>query len=76
MFGTLRITIGLMLHPSTLFNLNISESSNCWPIAIKFYMKSHWIGRKAAVGSGADWIETLVCMVTKTPFWGAHWPSG
>ena len=53
-------------HPcvcaSTLSNMNISETG--WPIAIKFYMKHHWGGGKAALGFGADQIRTLVSMAT------------
>ena len=33
-------------------------------MAIKFYMKHHWGGRKAALGFGADLIRTLVSMAT------------
>ena len=35
---------------------NISEAS--WPISIKFYIKHHWDGGKAALGFGADLIRT------------------
>ena len=34
------------------------------PIAIKFYLKHHWGGGKAALGFGADQIRTLVSMAT------------
>ena len=43
-------------------NMNISEAS--WPIAIKFYLKHHWGGGKAAWGFGADQFRTLVSMAT------------
>ena len=33
-------------------------------MAIKFYMKHHWGGGKAALGLGADPIRTLVSMAT------------
>ena len=33
-------------------------------MAIKFYMKHHWGGGKAALGFGADQIRTLVSMET------------
>ena len=46
------------VRPSTLSNMNISETSR--PIAIKFYLKHHWDGGKAALGFGAD----LVSMAT------------
>ena len=42
--------------------INISEAS--WPIAIKFYLKHHWGGGKAAWGFGADQFRTLVSMAT------------
>ena len=43
-------------------NMNISETSG--PIAIKFYLKHHWGGGKAAWGFGADQFRTLVSMAT------------
>ena len=46
----------------TLSNMNISENSR--PITIKFYLKHHWGGGKAALGFGADQIRTLVSMAT------------
>ena len=42
--------------------MNISEASR--PIAIKFYLKHHWGGGKAALGFGADQFRTLVSMAT------------
>ena len=50
------------VHPSTLSNMNISETSR--PITTKFYLKHHWGGGKAASGFGADQIRTLVSMAT------------
>ena len=47
---------------STLSKINISVTSG--PIAIKFYLKHHLGGRKAALGFGADQFRTLVSMVT------------
>ena len=41
---------------STLSNMNISETSR--PIAIKFYLKHHWGGGKAALGFGLNRNET------------------
>ena len=32
------------------------------PITIKFYLKRHCGGKKAALGFGPDWIRTLVSM--------------
>ena len=36
-------------------------------IAIKFYLKQHWDGGKAALGFGPDWIRILVSMATDSP---------
>ena len=46
----------------TLSNMNISETGGL--MAIKFYMKHHWDGGKAALGFGADLIRTPVSMAT------------
>ena len=50
------------VHPSTLSNMNISETS--WPIVIKFHQKHHWGRGLAALGFGPDRIRTLVSMAT------------
>ena len=50
------------VRPSTLSNMNISETSR--PITIKFYLKHHWGGEKAALGFDADQIRTRVSMAT------------
>ena len=50
------------VRPSTLLNINISETSG--PIATKFYLKHHWGGGKAALCFGPDCIGTLVSMAT------------
>ena len=42
--------------------MNISKTSR--PITIKFYLKHHWGGGKAALGFGADQIRTVVSMAT------------
>ena len=42
----------------TLSSIYISETSG--PIAIKFYLKHHWGGGKAALDFGADQYRTLV----------------
>ena len=47
---------------STLSNMNISKTSGT--IAIKFYLKHHWGGGKAAFGFGPDQIGTLVSIAT------------
>ena len=46
---------------STIFIMNISEAIRT---AIKFYLKHHWVGGKAAWGFGADQFRTLVSMAT------------
>ena len=43
------------VRASTLSNMNISETSR--PITIKFYLKHHWGGGKAALGFGADLVQ-------------------
>ena len=43
-------------------NMNISVASG--QITIKFYLKHHWAGGKAAWGFGADQLRTLVSMAT------------
>ena len=48
------------VRASTLSNMNISNR----PITIKFYLKHHWGGGKAALGFGAGQIRTLVSMAT------------
>ena len=50
------------VRPSTLSNMNISETS--WPIVIKFHQKHHWGGGLTALGFGPDRIRTLVSMAT------------
>ena len=42
--------------------MSILEASQ--QIAIKFYLKHHWGGGKAAWGFGADQFRTLVSMAT------------
>ena len=49
-------------HLLTLSNMSISETGG--PIEIKFYLKHHWGGGKAALGLGLDRIRTLVSMAT------------
>ena len=50
------------VRPSTLSNMNISETS--WPIVNKFHLENHWGGGLTALGFGLDWIRTLVSMAT------------
>ena len=50
------------VRASTLTNMNISETGR--PIKLKFYLKHHWGGGKAALGFGAVQIRTLVSMAT------------
>ena len=47
-----------------LIHSNINVSATKRPIAIKFYLKHHCCGEKAALGFGLDRIRTLVCMAT------------
>ena len=47
---------------SPFSNMNISEASR--PIAIKLYLKHHWVWGKAAWVCGADQFRTLVSMAT------------
>ena len=49
---------------STISNMNISATSG--PIAIKFYLKHHWVRGKAALGFGPDRIRTLVSIATES----------
>ena len=44
--------------------MNISATRG--PIAIKFYLKHHLVGGKAALGLGPDRIRTLVSMATES----------
>ena len=50
------------VHLFTLSNMNISATSRL--IAIKFYLKHHWGGGKAALGFGQYRIKTGVSMAT------------
>ena len=59
---SVRPSVRLCVRPSTLLNINISETSG--PIATKFYLKHHWGGGKAALCFGPDRIGTLVSMAT------------
>ena len=42
--------------------MNVSETSES--IDIKFYLKTHWVGEKAALDYGPDRIGTMVSMAT------------
>ena len=42
--------------------MNISATSGS--IETKFYLTHHWVGEKAALVFGPDWIRTLVSMAT------------
>ena len=50
------------VRPSTLSNINISETS--WPIIIKFNQKHHLGGGLTALGFGLDRTRTLVSVAT------------
>ena len=45
-----------------ILNMNIYKTND--PIAITFYLKHHWGGRKAAFGFGADRFRPLVSIAT------------
>ena len=55
-------SVSACVCPSTLSNMNISETS--WPIIIKFHLEYHWVGGLTALGFGLDRIRTLVSMAT------------
>ena len=57
-----RAGVRASVRASTLSNMKISETSR--PITIKFYLKHHWGGGKAALGFDEDQIRTLVSMAT------------
>ena len=56
------VSVCLSVRPSTLSNMNISETSGS--IVTKFYLKHHWVGGKDVKGFGLDRIRTLVSMAT------------
>ena len=60
--ASVRPSVHPCVRPSTLSNMNISETSR--PITTKFYLKCHWGGGKAALGFDADQIRSLVSMAT------------
>ena len=60
--ASVRACVRACVRPSTLSNTNISETSR--PITIKFYLKLHWDGGKAALCFDTDQIRTLVSMAT------------
>ena len=55
-------SIRLSVRPSTLSNINISETSR--PIVIKFHLERHWGLGLATLDFGLDRIRTLVFMAT------------
>ena len=56
----MRASVRACVRPSTISNINISETS--WPIIIKFQQKHHWGGGLTALGFRLDRIRTLVSM--------------
>ena len=58
----MRPSVSPSVRPSTLSNINISETS--WPIIIKFHQKHHWGGGLTVLGFRQDRIITLVSMAT------------
>ena len=63
---SVRPSVRASVRVSTLSNMNISETSR--PITIKFYLKHHWGGGKAALCFGADQFRTLVSMATDSSY--------
>ena len=60
--ASVRVSMHSCVRPSTLSNINISETS--WPIIIKLHQKHHWGGGLTALGFRLDRIKTLVSMAT------------
>ena len=60
--ASIRPSLRASVRPSTLKNMNISETSR--PIIIKFHQEHHWGGGLTALGFGLDRIRTLVSMAT------------
>ena len=58
------MSVSVSVH---ILNINISETSG--QIAIKFYLKHHWGGGKAALGFEQDRFGTLVSMTTDSYHW-------
>ena len=56
-----------LVRALTLSNMNISATSG--PIIIRFYLKHHWGGGKAALCFRPDRIGTLVSMATDSSHW-------
>ena len=59
---SVRACVHACVRPSTLSNMNISETS--WPNIIKFHQKHDLGGGLIALGFGPDRIRTLVSMAT------------
>ena len=59
-------SIRVSVRPSTLLNINISETS--WPIIIKFHQEHHWGGGLTVLDFGLDRIRTLVSMATDSSY--------
>ena len=55
-------SVRVCVHPSTLSNINISETS--WPIIIKFHQEHHLGGGFTVLGFWLDRIRTQVFMAT------------
>ena len=60
--ASVRACVRASVRASTLSNMNISKTRR--PITIKFYLKHHLGGGKAALCFGPDQIRTLVSMAT------------
>ena len=60
--ASVRPSVRACVRPLTLSNMHIAATSG--PIVIRFHLKHHWGGGKAALCFGPDQIGTLVSMVT------------
>ena len=60
--GLVPASVCLCVRPSTLSNINISETSLL--IIIKFHQEHHWGGGFTVIGFGLDLVRTLVSMAT------------
>ena len=54
--ASLRASMRVFIHASTLSNMNMSETS--WTIVIKFHLEHHWGGGLTALGFELDRIRT------------------
>ena len=60
--GLVPASVRPCVRPSTLSNMNISETR--WPIVIKFHLENQLCGGLTALSFGLNRIRTLVSMAT------------